>query len=507
MTTQAIFYVFGGTLLAFLFISLLFRSKRGTIQDYYWGGSSLSVGNVSSLILSNSFSMNGLLYQAWLGYIIGWWSLGVQLVWCLGYSLLVMRSQRIAKEVSEGTIHHAIESHFGARAGVVAAISSTIGFAGLIGWESVVGATFLKSLATNGRGVSDAFYIILPLMLALVASFYTRNGGLKGNGSINLIQNALKVGALSVATIYLLAANPLGFGALISSNAAQVGLNEATIAIGGIIAFGVNLLFSFLWQSVDMSVWQNLAGVHSDGDAAGAAAKRRSLLIAAVFVFLFPGLVGSLMGIAISGFYPLATASVTDSNILNVFLTQVSEVPILAALTVASFAAAMLSTIDGYSLASAQAFTWDIAFRAKVRTLLGRKGAVVPSYEDDQVVDLGRLIVFFVGIGGAALMIYLVFGQGIGLFTLVYAVVIGQMALSGPVLNILFGKEGGGQVRYGWLPIVLALFGGLATLVDGVWFHPDRMAFAPLVTILTSCIVTAICVAATKHLGQRAAAK
>jgi hypothetical protein len=66
MTTQYIFYVFGGTLLFFLFISLLFRSKRGTIQDYYWGGNSLSVGNVSSLILSNSFSMNGLLYQAWL---------------------------------------------------------------------------------------------------------------------------------------------------------------------------------------------------------------------------------------------------------------------------------------------------------------------------------------------------------------------------------------------------------------------------------------------------------
>jgi Na+/proline symporter len=507
MTTQYIFYVFGGTLLFFLFISLLFRSKRGTIQDYYWGGNSLSVGNVSSLILSNSFSMNGLLYQAWLGYIIGWWSLGVQLVWCLGYSLLLMRSERIAKEVSEGTIHHAIETHFGAKAGVVAAIASTIGFAGLIGWESVVGATFLKTLSTDGQGVSNSFYIILPLMLALVASFYTRNGGLKGNGSINLIQNALKIGALSAATIYLLVANPLGFGVLVSSNAAQVGLTEATIAIGGFVAFSVNLLFSFLWQSVDMSVWQNLAGVHSESDAAGAASKRRSLLIAASFVFLFPGLVGSLMGIALSGFYPLATAGVTDSNILNVFLTQVSQVPILAALAVASFAAAMLSTIDGYSLASAQAFTWDIAFRDKVRALLGRTGNVIPSYEDDQVVDLGRLIVFFVGIGGSALMIYLVFGQGVGLFTLVYAVVIGQMALAGPVLSILFGKDRSGIVRKGWLPIALALVGGLATLIDGVWFHPERMAFAPLVTIAISCAVTFLCIQWTASQDRKAVAE
>lgn len=501
MKHDTIFYAFGFTLLAFLLISLRYRQKPGTIQEYYWGGNSLSVGNVASLILSNSFSLNGLLYQVWLGFLIGWWSLVIQAIWCAGFFVLIIKSARVGSEVSRGTIHFAIERHFGQSAGRVGAIASSIGFAALIGWESVVGATFLKNASQDSTGISNSLYLVLPLLLALVASFYTRNGGLKGNGTLNFIQNGLKIFALVVATFYILFSNPMGFGVLVYSSSAKMGIGAAAIAIGGAMALFVNALFSFLWQSVDMSVWQNLAAVHSDADGSGPSQKRKALQWAAIATFIFPGLIGTLIGIGLSAVALPQGASITDSNILNVFLSAVSQFPVLGLLLVACFAAAMLSTIDGYSLASAQAYTWDIAYRKQVRTLLGRTPPFAVSYEDGRVIDLGRLVIFFVGVGGAATMIYLVFGLGVGLFTLVYAVVVGQMSLVGPVMSILLGNQTT-AVWKGWLPIASALVAGLGCLVCGVWLVPDAFPYTPLVTVLVSCMVTILCVAVGKRINK-----
>jgi hypothetical protein len=502
MNPNIIFYAFGATLLVFLSISLFYRQKPGTIQEYYWGGNSLSVRNVASLILSNSFSMNGLLYQVWLGFIIGWWSLAIQAIWCAGFFLLIVKSSKVSDEVSRGTIHFAIERYFGAKAGHIAAIASTLGFAALIGWESVVGATFLKNASQGASGISNSLYLVLPLLLAVVSSFYTRNGGLKGNSAINLIQNGLKIFALVAATGYLIIENPLGVGALTHSPSATIGLSAAAIAIGGGMALFVNALFSFLWQSVDMSVWQSLAGVNTGEDHGAVLRKKRALQWAAVATFIFPGVIGSLIGITLSA-TSTPISSITDGNILNVFLNSVSQFPVLGALLVGCFAAAMLSTIDGYSLASAQAYTWDIAYKDRVRALLGRTEPYAASYDDGQVIDLGRLVIFFVGVGGAAMMIYLVFGQGVGLFTLVYAVVVGQMSLVGPVLSILFSKYTG-EIWQGWLPIASALLAGIACLIVGVWFVPAAFALTPLVTIATSCIVTLGCLAISKRIYREA---
>jgi Na+/proline symporter len=493
MNQEMMFAVFGGTLLLFLSISVMFRQPAGTIQQYYWGGNSLSVGNVASLILSNSFSMNGLLYQVWLGFLIGWWSLAIQAIWCAGFFILIYRSSSINGEVGRGTIHFAIERYFGRRAGSIAAIASTIGFAGLIGWESVVGATFLKNAAHGASGISNSLYIVLPLLLALVASFYTRNGGLKGNGTLNLMQNGLKMAALIAAAAYLLVTSPMGFGVLSKSNSANIGLGTAVVAIGGGVALFVNGLFSFLWQSVDMSVWQNLAAVNAGTDEQKSSRKRSALKWAAGAAFVFPGVVGSVIGIAISGLPLPSGAAVTDNNILNIFLGAVSQVPLFGILLVACFASAMLSTIDGYSLASAQAITWDITNKKSVRALLDRKPPYKPSYEDERVINIGRLWVFFVAVGGAAIMMYLVFALGVNLFTLVYAVVVGQMSLVGPVMSILLYKHSSEVVWMGWLPVASGLVAGLGCLVCGLWLIPAAFSFAPLITVMASLLVTVIC--------------
>lgn len=474
--SQAPFYAFALTIIAFLLLSLTQTRPAGTIQQYFWGDGDLPRRSVVSLLLSNSFSLNGLLYQVWLGYLIGWWSIGIQVVWCASFLILWNRSGRIAAVLHRGTMHGILADQFGETAGRLAAVASIIGFAGLIGWEAVVGATVLREFG----GVGIGLYVVLPIVLALVSAYYTRSGGLHGNGRMNLIQNRFKGLVLIVATGAIILILPSG----LSASAANKTWDAALINLGG-IALIANLSFSVLWQIVDMSLWQSLAGLTRKGEGDAEQQLRAAIWRSALTVLIFPGVVGTFIGVTLAG----ARVEATDMNILNVFVTQVGQYPILALLLIGAFAAAMLSTIDGYSLAASQAFSWDIARRRQVKALLRLEEPRDPTNDDRLVISLSRALVFVVGVGGAILMISLVFGLGISLFNLVYAVVVGQMSLSGPMLVTLFGRVDF-RTKLGWLPIAMSLLAGLATLIAGLTVAPNALPWAPLVTIVISLVLS-----------------
>jgi hypothetical protein len=469
---QAPFYAFALGIVAFLVLSVFQPKRTGTIQTYFWGDGELSRRSVISLILSNSFSLNGLLYQVWLGYLIGWWALAVQAIWCSSLLLLWLRPDRLASIISEGTLHGILGERFGQPAARLAAVASTIGFAGLIGWEAVVGATLLREFG----GVSTGLYVVLPILLALASAYYTRNGGLAGNGLMNQFQNAFKVVILIAAAILLWGLSEGGIGAASATKT----LSESIVSLGG-VAIAANFAFSFMWQAVDMSVWQSLAGLNRSDATHAREEIRKAIPTSALSVFVFPGVVGTLIGVVIAG----SSTQATDMNVLNVFIAGVAEFPLIGLLLIAAFAAAMLSTIDGYSLAASQAISWDLVRSSQVKKLLAQGEYRQPSEDDRMIIGLSRAIIFFVGVGGALSMIYLVFGLGIGLFNLVYVVVVGQMSLSGPVLLTLFGKERF-TVRMGWIPIAFSLLGGLASLGTGLAGVPTALTWAPVVTIAIS---------------------
>lgn len=244
MNTNALILAFGTVLLVSTAISLIYGISRGTIQSFFWGDQNVSRGLSASMMLTSSFSLNGLLYQAWLGFSIGWWSLLVQAVWCAGFVVLAFNAPRFRELLNRGTMHGIIASRFGTFAGKIAAVASVLGFSILIGWESVVGATVLK----NATGAGDLVYIVLPLVLVFVASFYTSTGGLRGNAAVNAVQNIFKVAVLTLGAILILSDNPLGLSALYSAPAAGTSLTTAIVNLGG-VALLANLAFSFFLAS------------------------------------------------------------------------------------------------------------------------------------------------------------------------------------------------------------------------------------------------------------------
>src|SRR5688572_10570175 len=107
-------------LLASLTTSLL-RSKRGLgLVSFFYADKKLKVSQVTHLLLSSSFAMNGLLYQTFLGFKIGWAAIILQIIWCLSFILLSSKAGKIKKLTNNGTLHTAISSFFGPTAGKLA---------------------------------------------------------------------------------------------------------------------------------------------------------------------------------------------------------------------------------------------------------------------------------------------------------------------------------------------------------------------------------------------------
>src|SRR5579864_3958832 len=188
MTSSTILIAFGAVLIVSIVLSWVFAPRNPTIQSFFWSDQRLSSWLTTSLMLSGSFSLNGLLYQTWLGFLIGWWSLLIQAVWCAGFVLLTLKAPRFQKILNEGTMHGIIGERFGATATQISAVASILGFSGLIGWEAMTGATVLRNMS----GINDALYYALPIAVAVLAGLYTSAGGLRGNAYVNLVQNIAK---------------------------------------------------------------------------------------------------------------------------------------------------------------------------------------------------------------------------------------------------------------------------------------------------------------------------
>jgi hypothetical protein len=105
MTEGTLIAVFAAVILLCVILSWIFGSAKPTIQAFYWGDQKIRPSLVASLLLSSSFSLNGLLYQTWLGFQIGWWSILVQVIWCAGFLFLALKCGEVSN-IARGW-HHA----------------------------------------------------------------------------------------------------------------------------------------------------------------------------------------------------------------------------------------------------------------------------------------------------------------------------------------------------------------------------------------------------------------
>jgi Na+(H+)/acetate symporter ActP len=248
------------------------------------------------------------------------------------------------------------------------------------------------------------------------------------------------------------------------------------------VALGANLVFSLFWQVVDMSAWQNIAAT-PQGD------RRSALWWSIGWILVFPGLCGTVIGLALSALKDTATTPINDSNILNALVEIAGGNVTVGLLVVAAFAASMLSTIDGYALAASQASTWDLIFPEKVRYLLGLGSEREPNIDDAKVLAVGRVLVLFLAMLGAAAVLGLVLGAGVSLFDLVYAVVVAQMSLVGPVLFCL-RRPKGNRVKLGYLPTLAGLVLGGGCVLARLAGHDQLYTWAPVVAAGASLLWT-----------------
>jgi Na+/proline symporter len=450
------------TLLISVTASLIRSKGNSNLISFFYADKKLRVSQVTHLLLSSSFAMNGLLYQTYLGFKIGWASIFLQVVWCLSYILLSLKASKVKKLTKDGTLHSAISDFFGSTAGRFAAIATILGFVIQIGWELIVGISVFGNSFTNNTDYS--WWLIL--IITGICVIYTIFGGLKGSVFANIIQNWIGITALILICIFLMF-NYHPTTNLRPWDGGSIGRMFSELGIGFFIT---NALFSIFWQFVDFSAWQNLAS--GDGNQAQTKA---SLYWSSLWILFFPGVVGTIAGMYLRG-----TSVLDANNLFPYIITLLSNHKWLLMLTVMGCVSAMLSTIDGLLLASSQAAIWDLIFPNQVNN---KKNTL----QQKKLTVYSKILIIVFGIIGSAFIYYITIAFEIDIFNLVYLVTIAQMVLVPVVLLLLFSKAGN-RFKFGSLSIGLGLFSGLFIVGYGIYTNSTSlMSWSPTICLGISC--------------------
>jgi len=427
-------------------------------------------------LLATALSLNGLLYQSFLGYQVGIWSAIIQIAWCLGYVFLILRATRFLA-LSQDTLHGQFRRVFGNAAGLVAAIASFTGFACFAGWEFSIAASLIVAIL----GFSDRDVFIGMIFLSLIPALYSIRGGLRGNANINIALNGIASIVILISIIYLFITY-IRSGAISGADdivtRLKLPIADALAGLGG-VALTANVVFSLVWQSVDMSTWENVSG---SGTSRRAVIK--SLTFGSVLVFFAPGLFGALLGIAMQHI-----PGITGDNILDFLLSQLVTTPLLGIAVFASFLCIMLSTLDTHFLTASLSLTADVFYRGMAREFLtGRKADLPGDRElEGNILTCAYVVILFTALLGVGFY-GLVFLHLADLFNIVYVVVIGQMSLVPSMFAILLDT----RERYLWranglASVLLALCGSWTIAILSIeklgFFGQGWLDSLPLITI------------------------
>lgn len=463
------------------------RRERGTLIDFFWGSNEFTVSQGTHLNLSTSFSINGILYSAWLGYKAGWASVIPQVIWCCGFLVLAHYSNRMTHLSRNGTLHGIIGKTFGVRAGEWAAVASVLGYVLLFGWELFIGATVIRTFTpTHSLAVEALVYF----SLAGLAAFYCTLGGLRGNLRANEFQNYVSGVAAVVAIVYLGwfadGTRRFSWSDCIDTSTFRSLADELTWP--GIVT---NVILFLVYQFLDMSVWQNIASV-SEKNREGT---RRTLWLSAFWILIFPGVVGSALGMVMRSY----ENGITADTLMPTILQKASEQPVVFVLLVAGFIAMMLSTVDGLLLAACQALSWDLVDRKRVAVILRRRetdsrqkqseSQSDRTHPEDEatVLDRAKYGIVCLALVGGGITLFLVKRFGVNSFNLLYVTYVAQMALF-PSIWVIVRGESRFRPR-GALSISLGFLTGFATVVYGLAVGSTATMWAPVVAIAVASAV------------------
>ena len=438
----------GITVMLSVLLGVARHRRQPTLPGFFYANYNLGPGATTNLLLSSPLSVNGILYQAFLGYAIGWAAVFTQVAWCISYLWLRSYRKQIREQAKSRTLHGAIGLRFGIGTERAAALASLIGFTLLFGWEIIVGTAILSSAAPNRPLV----FWLIALGLALVAAAYTMTGGLRGNVRANRLQNLVACLSLIVLTVYLFYWSQTHAGAAGPFDGGSISRLVTVLGIGGLLT---NIAFSLLWQFVDMSTWQTVAASDSDEGA------DRSLVWSTFWIFLFPGAFGTAVGMFVR-----SLPNLDPNTLLPSIIGLLADKPFLSVFVLSGFVCALLSTIDGVLLSLGQASSFDLLRRTAVNRVFDwYKSQSSPTNEAEsgeeeepprpptEIVKLERdvfyvtrLSIIGTAIAGSLLTLLLTQVFHINIFDLVYIVTVAQMVLFPVVWYSLRSRGPSGEI-------------------------------------------------------------
>jgi Na+/proline symporter len=447
----------------------LFRRKSdshsGPIRGYLLAANELTRFRVMNLLWATSFSVNGMLYQTYLGYKIGLYALITQVAWAASFFWVSRYIETIRRSDSmHGALEHAYHSSIRPIAGILSILSAMA----LIGWEFNVLESTFEGLITKGNQspINQGSLIAVGVIASCV--LYTIMGGMRANAVADMIQSVLKILGFTLL-LGLLIANFMRSGEQAFAQHPKFDEAVAFLTIGGLLT---NLAFSITWQFVDMSTWQNIiSGNAKSTPVQAASVMRRS----GVLTFIAPGILGTFLGI-----FLMPVAGVDEGNSVAKAVEVLQPLNAFIALLVfLAIAAAAMSMIDGLLLVSGYTLIMDIVNRRS-------------SLDDlDRDKESAYRILGFVRISFVALAIFGVWGIsylmklfGLSEFMILYVVVVPAMSLVGPIYIMLIGRAV--KTRYIAIAPITAVAVGMILIAMGdswpMWAGTGALVSSMLLT-------------------------
>lgn len=429
------------------------KEDQGPLEEFLLSNHGLSSQNVVQLLLSSSFSLNGMLYQIWLGYQIGIWALLFQAAWATSYVLLSTRFD----EVRALSMHDFIGQKYGVLTRRIAGMFSIAGFLVLIGWEFNVGQTTLSMLSNEIADPINSNTSFMLMLCTIAGSFiYTAIGGLKGNAFANLFQNLLKL-FVFISLIFLLTNSSASSWATLFPSFSVV-LDK--IGVFGLIT---NLVLSLLWQFVDMSTWHSVIASRSN---LSSAQQKKALCLGAVAVFFAPGIVGTMIGALL--------VNTPDINPDNILARAIGITPNLSWFVLlgafSAIIATVMSVVDGYMLSAAYSLVCDVLFpKQRVKELDSVR------LTSAKILLVLRCFLALIVFGGAVGVWILTNRLDISLFDILYVLIVCQLSLTGCVMMSLFGGSRLKKTSLMYLSIFLGAIIGFGFVAAGKLLSVDWM--------------------------------
>ena len=336
------------------------RGRLDLLGSFFLGG-----GKVGSLKTTNNnwglcFAFaNSIWYYAYLGYYYGLYILFLQVAWSLALVFIARYLARYLAATNDGTVHGFIEHHYGARASILAATATLIGYTLNIGFEIFYSSHLL--LVSVGTKAAE-YELFLAIVIAIFVGGYCALGGYIASVETDLIQNAL--GVVSMVMLLWLIRSTLhdhsAFHQILSASKASP--TPTSFIIGVVV-------FSFFFNLVDMATWQSIAA-NRDLSTKELHKVRKGFYIAAGLQMIAPAILGTLFGAALR----VSTAGIVDDGYFMAVLAPIYQKlnlgwGLFVGVLFLGFFSVTISSAGGYLLAAMQALAIDIVKRKQAAEL------------------------------------------------------------------------------------------------------------------------------------------